>query len=628
MSATSPELPHPTGSGLRRPRSTVWRLIRLLTPTSLAAPSRSLDAVRDESRTLVPARSRQRPSFEARELDGWITLHRVISLTATLGLLWPAFKAWNVIVSAPLPGLAAVALTGATLLLACLIAVASTEAALERLDRWLLVLGLLIIISWAGSSLEISSGYTTDEAAFVHGAANLLLHGHDPYGANLLRTLAGFGVPPMYWTYTMSGGLVSTLGYPALPVLVTLPFVALLGNGQAVTIAEVVVLLIATTATFAALPRAWRSLALVLCIGFPILEGFAVAGLNVVLMLPALIVVALRWTRVGEHGRLSARDHAAAIALGLVLSTNQLGWFVAPFVLVGIALLRHTDLGARHALNVVIRYGGVAALTFAVVNGPFIIWAPGAWLHGVTAPLGQHAIPYGQGLVGLTAVLGVGGGAIDAYTYGAAALYLGLLLLFATRFSMFGRACFLLPSVALYASSRSLAEYWLALVVPIVVGAVAVDAGSLRAASQLTWPRRMRLRLPRRIVLPGLFIPAIALLIVALLSPAPLSIHIQGEDLNPQRTAVVRLWVTVRNRSDARLKPHFAINSTGQATPFWRIVTGPATLPPRGSARYLLSPTELDPAATQPFLLQAVTGSPSTISSSSLFSPGVQLQMR
>ena len=40
MSATSPELPYPTRSGLRRPRSTVRRLIWLLTPSSL--PVRAL----------------------------------------------------------------------------------------------------------------------------------------------------------------------------------------------------------------------------------------------------------------------------------------------------------------------------------------------------------------------------------------------------------------------------------------------------------------------------------------------------------------------------------------------------------------------------------------------------------
>jgi uncharacterized membrane protein len=551
-----------------------------------------------------------------------LTPHRLLSLAATLGLLWPAFMAWKDIVSAPLSGIAAVVLTGAVLLLACLVAAAKTEAELERLDRWLLVLGLLVVVAWAAASLQLSSGYTTDEAAFVHRGADLLLHGHDPYGANLLPSLATFGVPPIYSTYTMGGGVVSTLGYPSLPVLVAAPFVALLGNGQAVAIAEVFVLLVATSAAFAALPRASRPLAVVLCVGLPALGGFAVAGLSAVLMLPALIVVAHRWAEVGEHARLSRRDRVGAVALGLVLSTNQLGWFLAPFLLVGMVQLRRPHLGAVGACKVASRYGGLAALTFAALNGPFIIWGASAWWRGVTAPLSQHALPYGQGLVGLTTYLRVGGGAVDAYSYAAAALYVALLVLYAARFMTLARACFLLPAVALFVSGRSLAEYWLVLVVPIVIGAVAVDSASLRAAAQITWPRP----LPAKLVLPGLFTPAAALLAVALLTRAPLSIRILSAGLDQQRATVVRLWAWVHNGSGTPLRPNFAINSSGQATPFWRIVAGPSVLAPRASARYLLAATDVDRSGARPFVLQAVTGSPRTISSSGLFSPPVQVQ--
>jgi hypothetical protein len=245
---------------------------------------------------LAPA-PEQSATSRARVPAGWLTLHRMVSLAAVLGLLWPEFKAWGDIISAPLPGVTTIVLTGATLALACLVAAAPTEEALERLDRWVLGLGLLVLTSWSAWGLRNSSGYSSDEAAFVHGAASLLLHGHDPYGANLTGSLARFGVPKIYWTYTMNGGSVSTLGYPALPMLVAAPFVALVGNGQAVAFAEVLVLLIAVVVTFLALPRPWRALAVLLCVGFPTLEGFAVSGLNVVLMLPALIVVARRSRR-------------------------------------------------------------------------------------------------------------------------------------------------------------------------------------------------------------------------------------------------------------------------------------------------------------------------------------------
>lgn len=565
-------------------------------------------------------------SSEASGPIGWLDAHRIVSLVAALGLLWPAVIAWRDIVAAPLPGLATIVMAAAALVLACLLAAARTEAELERLDRWLLVLGLLILGAWAASNLSIGSGYTTDEAAFVHGAASLLLHGRDPYGANLLPSLAKFGVPPAFWTYTMNGGAVSTLGYPALPVLVTAPFVSVLGDGQAVVVAALLALALAAITAFAVLPRTWRALAVVMCVAYPALEGFAVAGLTVVLMLPALIVVADRWARVGEEGRLSNRDRVGAAALGLVLATSQLGWFIAPFLLVGIVLLRTPSLGGRTACKVASRYLGVAGITFLALNGPFIVWGPAAWWEGVLAPITQHALPYGQGLIGLTTFLRIGGGDLNAYTYAAGALYLALMLVFAARFRILARACFLLPVVALYASGRSLSEYWLVLAAPAVVSAVATDSNSLRAAAELAWPKRVRVRLPAKAVFPALFAPAVAFFALALLSPAPLSINILRTQLDRQGIAVAQLWVDVRNRSDTRLRPNFATNSTGQASSFWRILAGPAVLAPGADASYVLRATDLAPvtSGSGAFLLQAVTGSPRTISSSSLFRPPLQ----
>jgi uncharacterized membrane protein len=288
--------------------------------------------------------------------------------------------------------------------------------------------------------------------------------------------------------------------------------------------------------------------------------------------------------------------------------------------------MRQGPLGSNRARSVTIRYGGLAALTFLALNAPFIVWGPSAWLRGVAAPLSQHALPYGQGLVGLTAALGLGGGAVDAYTYAAVALYLGLLVLFAIHFRTVGRCCFALPAVALYASGRSLSEYWQVLVVPIVIGALSADGASLASAAQLIWPARLRLRVPARVVSPAVFAPAVALLAVALLARAPLSIAIVRVGVNRPDTAVVRLWVAVQNRSGEPLRPHFAINSTGQASPFWRIIAGPAVLAGGAQARYVLGVSDVDPAHAGPFRVQAVTGSPRTISSSSVFRPRLTYQ--
>ena len=59
----------------------------------------------------------------------------------------------------------------------------------------ILVAGTLLIgVVWVIALIYGSPNYGTDEAAFVQGAAQLLVHGHDPYGANLAWTLQHFAV--------------------------------------------------------------------------------------------------------------------------------------------------------------------------------------------------------------------------------------------------------------------------------------------------------------------------------------------------------------------------------------------------------------------------------------------------
>jgi uncharacterized membrane protein len=546
--------------------------------------------------------------------------HRALSLVAALGLFWPTFQAWNDIVSVPASGIATVALFGATLFLVCAIATASTEAALERLDRWLLALGLLVLGAWGASSLHLTSGYSTDEAGFVQGAANLLLHGHDPYGANLIPALSQYAVPAQFWTYTMNGGVVSTLGYPALPVLIAVPFVELTGGGQAVPIANLAVLMIATIAMFCALPRGLRPIAIVVCVGFPALTGFGLAGDNAILMMAALLVVAYRWRTIGISGALTRGDQLRAIAFGLALSTNQLAWFLAPFLLTGIFLARREHLGSRRAAKVLAVYFGVAAATFLLINAPFIAWGPLAWVKAVAAPLTQHALPYGQGVVGLTLFLHVGGGAIDAYSYAAGLLFVALLVVYAMEFRKLGRCCFVFPAIALYASGRSLAGYWMVLVAVIVLSVVTSDDRDATESRMFDFRSRPS-GVARRVVMTALFAPAAIFLVVALTTPAPLSMHILSATSDPQARGVRELRVDVRNGSDTPLRPHFATNSKGQASPYWTVSRGPSTLAPGTRATYVLSmaDTALMPPNATPFVLQAVTGAPRTISSSQVF---------
>ncbi len=548
-----------------------------------------------------------------------LAVHRAISVVAVLGLFAPAFNAWNDVVSVPSSAVVVMALFVGALWLVMAFAMARTEGDLARHERWLLVLALLVLAAWAAVTLHGQGAYGTDEAALEQGAATLLVHGHNPYGANLTSALAGYSTLGKYVTHTLSGGLVTTFGYPAVSLLVVAPFVVLTGGGQAVPIADVVVLMIATVVVYRQLPAGWRSLAVVLCVGFPTLSGFAVAGVNAIIAMTLLLVAANRWTATGRDGRLARGGRLRAVALGLALGTNQLAWFIAPFLIAGIYLVRSGDLGRPSALRVTGRYVGLALATFLAVNLPFIVWGPTAWIHGVAAPLTQHAIPYGQGLVDLTLFLRIGGGALNAYNYAAVTLYGALLVLYVAHFRKLGRTGLVLPMLALFVSGRSLAEYWMTMIAVMAIGALTADEPAIKGALPL-----LRLRggspLVRRGATVALFVPVVVCLAMALGTPAPLSMRILSAHSSPQLRSVAELRLLVENRSGRPLRPHFATNVTGQSI-FWNVRGGPPILAAHHSAIYRLvapDPSSMPPNGTK-FMVEAYTAAPSTISSTSPF---------
>lgn len=544
--------------------------------------------------------------------------HRVLVALAAIGILGPAFATWSGIIMVPLTGFASVMVTAGSLALLVCAAATGTERGLRRVEVALLVLGVVTLASWTASVIAANPAYGTDEAAFEQYAAHLLVHGLDPYRHTLLPALREFRVPIQYATYTTSGGVVGGLGYPALPVLLVVPFAWLTGGVQAVPVLNAVALGAGMVVAFLVLPRRYRALAVVAVVGLPILFGYAVSGVNVILAVPFLVVVAWRFTETGAGGRLGRRGVLQALCLGLAISTQQMAWFFFPFVVVAVWTARRGELGRRGAASVSVRYTGIAVATFLAVNAWFILSGPGAWLRGVLEPLVQHAIPYGQGLVDLPVFAGIGGGDIGLFTCGAIAVLLGLLLCLHLFFRSLWRCTFLMPSLALFFPTRSLAEYWMTMITVWLVSLFASPPGATlhtvggvpgtRAPSGPRWGRVL--------VAAAGFVPSLGLLGVAASSAAPLSLAVSSIRTNGQYGRVWELTVKVTNRSARPLRPHFATNSIGQMTPFWHVLQGPPFLAPRARATYRLAAPNVGamPGITEPFQLDAVTDSPETIS--------------
>ena len=91
-----------------------------------------------------------------------------------------------------------------------------------------------------------------------------------------------------------------------------------------------------------------------------------------------------------------ARDRRwlAAVLLGLACATKQTAWLAAPFYLVWVWRTAGPVVTGERV--------GIAAGTFLLVNVPWIVASPGAWLSSLLLPVSLPLLPDGSGLVGLS----------------------------------------------------------------------------------------------------------------------------------------------------------------------------------------------------------------------------------
>lgn len=257
--------------------------------------------------------------------------------------------------------------------------------------------------------------YPNDGATLDQYAAQQLLAGHNPYvTTDIVAAITQYRLDTAYTTPLRNGpfatrswtdypsanerrvafktqtagspetvmGFETRLSYPAMAFLPLVPLMwAGLPNGVPLT-ALCWLALMALLAMSA--PRELRIwVGLLALADVPLLNAVGVADPDILYLLP--LFAAWRWR---ERGALSA------VTLGLALAAKQLAWFSAPFY----AVLVWRERGWRAGLG---RLAGAGAV-FAVINLPFFINNPRAWLSGVLAPQLDPMFPLGNGLIRLS----------------------------------------------------------------------------------------------------------------------------------------------------------------------------------------------------------------------------------
>lgn len=507
-----------------------------------------------------------------------------------------------------------------------------------RTMRWFgraeLVLALLAVVGlslWMLSSIITFSGYRSDEEIFVQYSADLLRHGHNPYIADLTPAYAHY--PSPFPTKLLDGSITHHLDYPALPTVLTTVLTIMVGNFHTVGLLCTLALILTIFVMYVLLPRGLRSLAALLVGGVPVLAQGAIGGLLFALVVPPLAFAAYRWKRTGEGGRLSKMDLAKAAAVGCAIATTQVAWFPIPFLFLGIFLARRGELGRRGAAIVTAKYIAVAAAAFLVINVPFIVWGPGGWLRGAFAPLTQHAVPEGEGLINLVQSLSTGSGNLSLYTYAGALVMLALLVAYWRHFDRLSSACFALPMIGLLFPTRSYWTYFIAYAAAWIVGLLSNDLEPAAEAAQdeadAPKPEPLTPRIPwlsrYAAITAAAFLPAAVVFGAAAAEPAPLTLKIDSYLTSAQLDSVQTVTITATNHSGHTLTPHFmAVHGNGMVSASWNVISGPKTIRAHSWAQYVVTAPSVSamPPITDSLKLEAVTDTPATVS----YSPSLQAQ--
>lgn len=561
----------------------------------------------------VPGRHRRRLGGSLPERAGW--------LLAGTWTMFVAVQVWDG--SLVVPWVLATALIGVAAGLATLVRVATGRGL--SAGTQLALLGILALLTFARAYVAVvhTPAYGTDEIAFDQYAAQLLLHGHDPYGHSMAPAFALFQVPDVYRTWTLSGGYISSLSYPAGSFLFYIPALLLGIHMQAAVLTDVVFWVAGIVTLWAVLPRPVRFVPALL-LGAHVLFGFAVGGVSDVLYLPFAVVALARWDRFSVQAGGRWQRWSGPVCLGIAASVKQTPWFWIPFVLVGIALEARAH--GRRPLAEASRYAAALVATFAAINGPFLIASPRDFLAGMLAPLLSKTVPGGQGIIGW-AMFTSHGGLLDLYTIAALAVALCALLWYVATWPSSKPALVAIVAGVFFFPSRSFDEYFLE-IAPLVFAVALTVSDSWTSHRQPFAPPRSNRTVPAALRPSARRLWHVAAMIslgvagfaagAAVLVRPPISIAVAKIHSTGQLDTVDRLRVSVFNHSHGTVTPHYATDQTGQQSAFWLLVAGPRHLRPGERASVTLQAPNVAsmPSLFSPFVLNAFLARPAAVATS------------
>lgn len=415
--------------------------------------------------------------------------------------------------------------------------------------------------------------YGTDSAAFTHRAAELFIGGQNPYGQDLLSSLDEFRMPATFRTAMTDGSYQAQLPYPAYSFLAFVPF--FLAGIQDVRVILLVFHVLVLILLYVAAPRWIKPLVLIPFFISPEVLAYTFGTVTDMVWVFYLTSAAVLWKK----------REASALLFGIAISTKQQAWFLLPFLV--IRLWKETeDEPTSKRIDIVGRYLAVAELVFLAVNAPFFLSSPRAWFDGVVSPMFGPLIVFGQGLSTLSQI-----GALYAprFYYTASALLVGaaLVAIYWLNFRRMQHLLWVLPAIVLWFPYRSLQNYFIYWLPPLIVSLyplLAQPANAYRAASRHPQDEQNAAGERRRIVLSAGIACATLIVVVGsglflqINSKPSLALQISRADLTADTNMIDQMDVLVSNDSASAVHPVFWVKQTGRPLFNWQVTQGPAVL--------------------------------------------------
>ncbi|NNN21057.1 MAG: hypothetical protein HKL80_03540, partial [Acidimicrobiales bacterium] len=232
---------------------------------------------------------------------------------------------------------------------------------------------------------------------------------------------------------------------------------------------------------------------------------------------------------------------------------------------------------------------------------------------GMLTPVASHAIPAGQGFIGLSIFLGLGGGSLTIYTYVELAVLLLALITLVGFYEHVKPLVFLVPSIVLFFASRSFGSYLITLIPAALIAAATIERIQV-----------MRLKIRWRFTTVGAAVLLLTgLLAYNIMTPRPLNIAIVSVHTTGELQTIDEITISITNNLNSYLNPVFTIQEAGTTTAAWHIASGGPDVGPNGSTIMTITAPNFYamPGIGGGFQVVAYTDQPATVSVSPVFRP-------